>query len=677
MLDDAAWEQANAAFLSDALAWLRERLERFPHHAATAEESAPSDVPRVGRRNRGAPRAAAPAHLPFDAALDPPPALIGLGRRFALSAFELDVLLLCVAMELDTRTSGLCARVHDDPQRAHPTFALALSLFDEPAWEALSPERPLRFWRLIEIGAHAANPLTTAPLRADDRIVNFVKGLNHLDERLMDLVVAVEPTADDGDLPPTQQRVAESIFRAWKDDYPKAPAVVKLVGPDSASSSRVATEVAAALGRRLFRVHADSLPRSFGELDLLARLWRRESALLPVALYIDAHDVDGAGEGAAQAAMRRFIARAGGFTFLAAPELSTPLGVPTAVYDVAKPAAEEQRRLWEAQLGAGSGATAVRLVSQFNLDAATIATIVRRETQLPDAADIEARLWNACRAALRPELDALAQRLDTKARWDDLILPEHQRDLLQQIAAQVPARHQVYETWGYAAKMNRGFGVTALFAGESGTGKTMSAEVIANALSLSLYRIDLSAVVSKYIGETEKNLRRVFDAADDGGAILFFDEADALFGKRSEVRDSHDRYANIETNYLLQRMEGFRGLAILATNMKSSLDVAFTRRLRFIVNFPHPGSAERTRMWERAFPAQALAEPLDAARLAKLNLTGAAIASAALNAAFLAVRAGEKVTLAHVLAAVRQEFIKTDRPVNEVDFLAPSKQGAA
>jgi SpoVK/Ycf46/Vps4 family AAA+-type ATPase len=220
--------------------------------------------------------------------------------------------------------------------------------------------------------------------------------------------------------------------------------------------------------------------------------------------------------------------------------------------------------------------------------------------------------------------------------------------------------------------MNRGFGVTALFAGSSGTGKTLSAEVIANALDLSLYRIDLSAVVSKYIGETEKNLRKLFDAADDGGAILFFDEADALFGKRSEVRDSHDRYANIETNYLLTRMESFRGLAILASNMKSSLDGAFTRRLRFIVNFPHPGIAERRRMWERAFPPAALAEPLDLARLAKFNVTGAVIATAALNAAFLAARDGRNVSLPDVLTALRQEFAKADRPVNEADFALPA-----
>src|SRR5204862_5706096 len=183
--------------------------------------------------------------------------------------------------------------------------------------------------------------------------------------------------------------------------------------------------------------------------------------------------------------------------------------------------------------------------------------------------------------------------------WDDLVLPKAETDLLRQISAQVGQRNKVYQEWGFDRKMNRGFGISALFAGDSGTGKTMAAEVIANELRLNLYRIDLSQVVNKYIGETEKNLRRLFDAAEEGGAILLFDEADALFGKRSEVKDSHDRYANIEVSYLLQRMEAYRGLAVLTTNLKNSLDTAFLRRLRFVVTFPFPDPAQRAAIWRR------------------------------------------------------------------------------
>jgi len=192
--------------------------------------------------------------------------------------------------------------------------------------------------------------------------------------------------------------------------------------------------------------------------------------------------------------------------------------------------------------------------------------------------------------------------------------------------------------------------------------------VLANALLLDLYRIDLSSVVSKYIGETEKNLRRLFDAAESGGVILFFDEADALFGKRSEVKDAHDRYANIEISYLLQRVEAYRGLAILATNMKGALDRAFTRRLRFIVNFPFPTAADRARMWADVFPAGSPVGALDVPRLARLNLTGAGIYNAALNAAFLAARSGGAIGMREILEAARNELRKLERPINEADF---------
>ena len=258
------------------------------------------------------------------------------------------------------------------------------------------------------------------------------------------------------------------------------------------------------------------------------------------------------------------------------------------------------------------------------------------------------------------------------------MLPAEQKNLLRQITRQVRCRKLVYETWGFRERMNRGLGISALFSGESGTGKTMAAEVIANALDLDLYCIDLSAVVSKYIGETEKNLRKVFDAAEESGAIIFFDEADALFGKRSEIKDSHDRYANIEINYLLQRMESYRGVAILATNMKSALDNAFVRRLRFIVEFPFPGIEERTAIWQNIFPAGTpLAEDFDCRRLARLNLAGGNIHSVAINAAFLAARENGTVTMPLVLSAARDEFRKLERPARDSDFRWQGSVGAA
>ena len=239
--------------------------------------------------------------------------------------------------------------------------------------------------------------------------------------------------------------------------------------------------------------------------------------------------------------------------------------------------------------------------------------------------------------------------------------------MLRQIAAHLRQRFKVQEEWGFAAQGSRGLGLATLFAGESGTGKTLAAEVLAHTLQLDLFRIDLSAVVSKYIGETEKNLRKVFDAAEDCGAILLFDEADALFGKRTEVKDSHDRHANIEVSYLLQRMEAYHGLAILTTNLKSSLDPAFLRRLRFIVHFPFPDQAQRLALWQRVFPAGTPTRELDFEKLSRLSMTGGSIRNIALNAAFLAADDGEPVMMRHLLQASHAEASKRERPLADAE----------
>ncbi len=229
-------------------------------------------------------------------------------------------------------------------------------------------------------------------------------------------------------------------------------------------------------------------------------------------------------------------------------------------------------------------------------------------------------------------------------------------------------RQKVYEEWGFGKKLSKGKGINALFSGPSGTGKTMAAEVLANHLKLDLYRVDLAGVVSKYIGETEKNLRKVFDAAEESGAILFFDEADALFGKRSEVKDSHDRYANIEVNYLLQRMEDYRGLAILATNKKSALDQAFLRRLRFLVDLPFPDIRNRKMIWQKVFPEEASVDEMEYDLLARMEISGGNIRNIALNAAFLAASESSPIGMSHVVPAARREYSKINKMITESEF---------
>ena len=705
MTDPEHWLSANDQYLATMLDWLRERLE----HLAAPDTSAAmmaKDVSQSGQqpvkaaksrlrdrifrsgdrsatatpvlppmRNDVRPGSSAasqallvPAPQIDEEATEHPPALMVLAERLGLGEFERHTLLLCAAMELDTRMGALCAKAQQDPARNYPTFALALTLFDQPVWDALSPERPLRFWRLIEINQPGAQPLITSALKADERIVNYIKGLNYLDDRLAPLVMPV--ARNDAPLPPSQAGVADVIVRQLQrlEGSGRLP-VLQLLGSDSQSKLQIVQHALAHVGLTLYRVNADALPTQTADHETFVRLWQRESALLPIALYVDAAQVERSGNPHASA-IHRLFSRRPGVVFLDTRDSWPELGRDSISLDVTKPTPAEQHAVWTAALGEAGGDNPARLSGQFNLNAAEIrglaADALAASADDPDA--LGAVLWEMCVSQSRPILDQLAHALQPKATWEDLELAAPEKTLLRQIAAQVKARKAVYDDWGFRERMNRGLGITVLFAGESGTGKTMAAEVIANDLGLALYRIDLSAVVSKYIGETEKNLRKLFDAAEDGGAILFFDEADALFGKRSEVKDSHDRYANIEINYLLQRMEAYRGLAILATNMKSSLDGAFMRRLRFIVNFAFPGPAERKAIWENVFPSKTPLADIDFQRLAKLNVTGGSVQNIAINAAFLAAQAGSPVTMPIILDAARAEFRKLEKPINEADF---------
>jgi hypothetical protein len=602
-----------------------------------------------------------------------PPALAVLANRLGLSAFERELLLLCIGMELDTRFPALCAQAQHDPTKPYPTFALAFAVLDQPSWDALSPERPLRYWRLLDIHQPGSLPLIGAALSADERVVNFVKGMNYLDDRLMPLLTALAPAT----LPPSQRAIADRILDGLRH-VPAGEALpaVQLLGSDSVSKQGVAHAIADAFGAQAYRLSAELLPSAIAEQETLIRLWQRESQLLPIALYIDATDIERSD--ATAVLVKRFLARAGGLSFVDTHEPWANTANHTLSVDVAKPTAIEQRSLWQRLLGDAAGRQPQHLAGHFDFNLGKIEQIAHTALaaveQKPEA--LAKSLWQGALAHTRPALDQLAQRIEPKAGWDDLKLPDSEKNLLHQIADQVAQRGTVYDDWGFRERMNRGLSISALFAGESGTGKTMAAEVIASELGLSLYRIDLSAVVSKYIGETEKNLRKLFDAAENGGAILFFDEADALFGKRSEVKDSHDRYANIEVNYLLQRLESFHGLAILATNMKGSLDSAFLRRLRFVINFPFPGVAERKAIWASVFPAKAATTALDIERLARLALTGGSIQGIAVNAAFMAAKAGVQIGMPLLLDAARAEYRKLDKPINEADFRWLESAGA-
>jgi hypothetical protein len=646
----ASWAEANQRCLMAELALLTTWLEA-PSNVAECEDSPAAQALREARE-----------------AMPAPPALDSLCAIFGLSEFERRVVLLCAGPELDGEFSRRCARAPGSGGNPWPSFGLALAAIPDAHWDALANTAPLRRWRLIETSGSGS--LTAAPLRIDERILFYLTGIASFDERLTGLIY---PLREFAELVPSQAVMIERIEEIWTSAFEAgsvAPAV-QLCGDDRSAKRNLAAHLTARCGLTLFSVPAAGLPTSSNEFETLHRLWEREAILRNAALLIECDRADTA-DAIRELAIDRWIELSRTSLLISTREPRRNLERRTITLDVAKPTSSEQRVVWERTLGVNAAdlnGQLERLISQFDFSTTTIRTAACRvlgESLPPE--ELSRTLWDACRFQCRPKLEDLAQRIPSNATWTDTVLPELQMQTLRDIAIHTRNRAKVCDEWGFAKQSSRGLGLSALFSGPSGTGKTLAAEILANEMRLDLFRIDLSAVVSKYIGETEKNLRRVFDAAEEGGAVLLFDEADALFGKRSEVKDSHDRYANVEVSYLLQRMEAYRGLAILTTNMKDALDPAFLRRLRFVVHFPFPDQAHRAEIWRRIFPAKTPTDGLDAGVLSRLSVSGGNIRSIALNAAFAAADANEPVQMKDLLRAARMEYAKLEKPLTDAEI---------
>ena len=625
------------------------------------------------------------AHLPMETAeqqrqaaearLPAPAALQTLCNLCRLTPFERDTLLLCAGMELDATFAPLFAALQGDPQRNYPTFSLALGNLTEPNWAALSPNGPLRYWQLLEVGPGRA--LSLSPLRIDERVLNYLTGIHHLDAQLLGLAKPLR----DGEgalnvLVPSHQELARQLAHTWEQakQWGQPIPILQLCGGDSRDRRTIAQAAAAELGLHTHVMTASALPTTAVDINVLARRWRRE-AIFSQSIVLLEWDTALADEAAIAPPLTQFLEDLDSLVILSTTDRQHFAKQTLVSFDVELPTDQEQQQLWQSLLGDDAqslNGEVPQLVSQFNLNstliqAAYLSALADSPNPSSPSHPLTPSLWQACRTQARPQMDAHAQRLTSQATWEDLILPDTQKDILREIAAHLRQRTKVYRTWGFASRGSRGLGITALFSGASGTGKTLAAEVLAAELKLDLYKIDLSSVISKYIGETEKNLAKVFDAAEIGGAILLFDEADALFGKRNDVKDSHDRYANIEVSYLLQRMEAYRGLAILTTNLPDAIDRAFLRRIRFIIQFPFPDVAQRTQIWQRMFPSQTPTEGLDFRKLARLNVAGGNIRNITLNAAFLAADANESIQMKHILRATQSEYNKLERPLIDAE----------
>ena len=652
------WQEANQRYLMAAVGQVREALQRYKDSSGNVAEdkSAPSGYSVAqGELKQAAESLPAPAALDIFAAL------------FSLSPFERNIVLMCAGMELDSTFDSLCAAIQGD-LRPFPTFSLALAALPSAYWRALAPDSPLRYWRLIEVSTNGL--LTKSRLRIDERVLHYLTGVSSRDERLAGIV---KPLFFEDDLVPSHSKLADNLVRAWLQRQEKSalPAVL-LYGDDDTGKQAIATSICDQLEMNIETISAHDLPAASNEIYDLTRLWEREAALNGSALFFDCSEIDTTDIGRLNI-ITRFCEQIRGALIISSRKRNINLKRSIIAFEVKKPTTGEQQALWKSVLGVEAERLNGKLgmiVSQFDLSSHTIhhasseilCYLATNGLENNDSSNgIGKMLWDECRESTRPRLNDLAQRIEPVVTFDDIVLPELQKQILKEMAIHVRQRAKVYGEWGFAAKEARSLGISALFTGVSGTGKTMAAEALANELSLDLYRIDLSQVVNKYIGETEKNLKKIFDAAEEGGAILLFDEADALFGKRSEVKDSHDRYANVEVSYLLQRMEIYRGLAILTTNMKTALDNAFLRRIRFVVQFPFPDITHRAEIWRRIFPSDTPTEGLDADKLARLNVAGGNIRNIALNAAFLAAEESGPVRMMHLSCAARSEYAKLDK----------------
>ncbi|BAZ29785.1 AAA ATPase central domain-containing protein [Cylindrospermum sp. NIES-4074] len=601
---------------------------------------------------------------------NPPSTIDTLCNLFHLSAFERDILLLCLGIELDPHFETLCAEANNSPQRIYPTFALALAAFPEADFRVVSSLYPLRRWQLIIVGEGTS--VCQSPLRIDPRIFCYLLGEAELDLKLSSIVspLPTELTY----LPPSHENLVHQIATTWRQNWATATwPVFQLCGADISTKQSIARAVCNLVGFNLMQMSAEFLPTSPDECHLLLQRWYREAILTNCVLFLDCNAFN-LNDPVRAATLTQFIEGINSLLIVSTQERLRQHQRSLLTYDVPALTHQEQLELWQTHLDTSTQELNGHLegiVSQFNLSSTTIQAAcshVKNQGNEAKKEPLSTQIWNFCRFQARPHLDDLAQRMESSVTWADLVLPEREKLILQDIASHLRHRTQVYQNWGFAKKGGRGLGISALFHGQSGTGKTLAAEVLAREFRLDLYRIDLSATVSKYIGETEKNLRRIFDAAETGGAVLLFDEADAIFGKRTEVKDSHDRHANVEVAYLLQRMEAYQGLAILTTNLKDSLDQAFTRRIRFMVQFPFPDAKARMEIWQRAFPPQTPTKNIDFQQLAKLNVSGGNIRNIILNAAFIAAEAGEPLQMPHLGQAAQQEYLKIGRSLTDTEI---------
>jgi len=617
-----------------------------------------------------------------------------LACLFRLSDFELDALLVCLLPELDLRYQKLYGYLQDDITRKSPTVDLLMRLLLESfeqrqmARQSFLPEAPLMKYHLLRLFDESTTrhtPLLARSATVDERVTAYLLGIIQVDVRILPFTRLVRPGLRMQEMV-VSDNITERLVRL-AGRYEKEGCIGYFRGGSGVGKKSTAEALCVEMGVPLLVVDVERMMIADIPMDLLVPLVFREGRLHGAALYFRGFDTL-LGEGnemrSSYDAVIRELVSYPGWAFLSGEHDWEPGGSMSGRYFVniefPLPSFEERIRLWEKNRnGHGLLADDIDLndiAGKFRLSGGQIidAVAMARNIALwrdPEGGKVTTDdLYIACRQKSRHNLSALASKIIPKYKWGDIVLPKDQMEQLHDICNYVEHYHTVYTGWGFDRKLSLGKGLNVLFVGQSGTGKTMAAEIIASELGLDIYKIDLSMVVSKYIGETEKNLDRIFQEGRTSNAILFFDEADALFGKRSEVRDSHDRYANIEIAYLLQKMDEYDGVVVLSTNLGKNMDEAFTRRMHFSLEFPLPEAPDRFRIWKGVFPVEApLNDDADLQFMAsQFKITGGNIKNIAIGAAFLAAEDGGHIDTEKLIRATKREYQKMGRLCTQSEF---------
>lgn len=614
--------------------------------------------------------------------------LIFLQNIFKLSPFEIDVVILCLLPELHNKFERIYGYLNDDITLKNPTIGLVSDLLSSSEESRivifryfLQENDLFRYVILKQVDSGENRGISSKTLKIDERILTYLFEINDLDPSIASSCTLKIPGAEI-----TECRLApdikKNISRVLKDHLETKTSRVKLFinlnGSCGSGRKFTAESLCKEAGIFLLRVDIEDIVKIDMSFKVLLKKVFREGILQPAAIYFENIEVLFRDDEKERAFRRLFFEvsnELSWITFFSGEynKLSREEALNKHVFiniDFPIPNSMNRKRIWKDLLekegidipeaALDSLANKFRFTEGQILNAISSARNIVRCNNGSGKKTLLESVYEGCRLQSNHRLSTHAKKVNSKYTWDDIVLPKDRLEQLREISSYIRYKDVVYEEWGFNKKLTLGRGLNILFSGPSGTGKTMASEVIANDLGLELYKIELSSVVSKYIGETEKNLAKIFMEAETSNAILFFDEADALFGKRSEVRDAHDRYANIEICYLLQKMEEYDGVVILASNLNKNIDDAFLRRMHFIVEFPFPDEDSRERIWRNIFPAKVpLDNGLDYDFLAyKFKFAGGNIKNAALHAAFQSAENSRGISMEHIMQGIRREYQK-------------------